>query len=233
MSCTGTGSIMSMSPDSSAATRVASDLMVWKTTSVRLCSGLPHQFGLGLKTVFTPGSWLAIMKGPVPLALSANGFSDVAVAGCACVAPFASAQHEVEMIYEMRERLEPLAIIESLGRIDEADLERIEEVQRRIEQNDDVEKFLDLDREFHMLTYSGCHLDTLMSMVTRLWNATQHYRRAYVALGGRDRMWVVNVEHRLILDAMMRHDAVDAERYLGGHIRRTRIELRHHPGVFE
>ena len=32
-SCTGTGSIMSMSPDSSAATRVASDLMVWKITS--------------------------------------------------------------------------------------------------------------------------------------------------------------------------------------------------------
>ena len=142
-------------------------------------------------------------------------------------------QHEVEMIYEMRERLEPLALVESLGHLDEADLERLDEVQRRIEQNDDVEKFLDLDREFHMLTYSACHLDTLMSMVTRLWNATQHYRRAYVALGGRDRMWVVNVEHRLILDAMMRHDAVDAERYLGGHIRRTRIELGHHPGVFE
>lgn len=142
-------------------------------------------------------------------------------------------QHEVEVIYEMRERLEPLAITESLGRLAEPDLERIEEVQRRIEQNDDVEKFLDLDREFHMLTYSGCHLDTLMSMVTRLWNATQHYRRAYVALGGRDRMWVVNVEHRLILDALARHDAVDAERYLGGHIRRTRIALGEHPGVFE
>lgn len=142
-------------------------------------------------------------------------------------------QHEVEVIYEMRERLEPLAISESLGRLAEADLERIEAVQQRIEHNDDVEKFLDLDREFHMLTYGGCHLDTLMSMVTRLWNATQHYRRAYVALGGRDRMWVVNVEHRLILDALVRHDAVDAERYLGGHIRRTRIALGDHPGVFE
>ncbi len=51
MSWTGTGSIMSISPESSAATRVASDLIVWKITSVRLCSGLPHQFGLGLKTV--------------------------------------------------------------------------------------------------------------------------------------------------------------------------------------
>ncbi len=42
-----------------------------KITSVRLCSGLPHQPGLGLNTVFTPGWWLSILKGPVPLALSA------------------------------------------------------------------------------------------------------------------------------------------------------------------
>ena len=44
-------------------------------------------------------------------------------------------------------------------------------------------------------------------MVTRLWNSTQHYRRAFVALGGRSRMWVVNAEHRLILDAVVRRDA--------------------------
>ena len=36
-----------------------------------------------------------------------------------------------------------------------------------------------------------------------------------------------------MLDAIERRDAVDAERYLGGHIRRTRIELGQHPGVFE
>ena len=100
MSCTGTGSIMSMSPESSAATRVASDLMVWKITSVRLCSGLPHQFGLGLNTVFTPGSWLTIVKGPVPLALSANGLSEVADADWACVAPFAS-DHFLEKMYQV------------------------------------------------------------------------------------------------------------------------------------
>ena len=142
-------------------------------------------------------------------------------------------QHEVEVIYRMRERLEPLALTESLGTLDESDHERLEEVQQRIEENDDVEKFLDLDREFHMLTYSGCTIDPLTSMVTRLWNSTQHYRRAYVALGGRNRMWVVNSEHRLILDAVVRRDELDAERYLAGHIRRTRIELGHHPGVFE
>jgi DNA-binding GntR family transcriptional regulator len=140
--------------------------------------------------------------------------------------------HEVDVIYRMRERLEPLAIAESLPRLTEDDHARLEGVQRQIEENTDLDRFLDLDREFHLGTYSGCHIDPLNAMVTRLWNSTQHYRRAYVALGGPGRMWVVNAEHRLILDAVVRRDAVDAERLLEGHIRRTRIELGHHPSVF-
>lgn len=141
--------------------------------------------------------------------------------------------HEVDVIYQMRERLEPLALIESLPLLTSEEHERLDDVQSRIEANTDVERFLDLDREFHMLTYSGCSLDPLNSMVTRLWNSTQHYRRMFVQMGGRSRMWVVNAEHRLILDAVVRRDAPDAERFLQGHIRRTRIELSHHPGVFE
>ncbi|KRF05883.1 GntR family transcriptional regulator [Nocardioides sp. Soil777] len=140
--------------------------------------------------------------------------------------------HEVDVVYRMRERLEPLALAESMPQLGPDEHARLEEVQQRIEDNEDLEKFLDLDREFHMLTYSGCHIDPLMSNVTRLWNSTQHYRRAFVALGGRSRMWVVNSEHRLILDAVVRRDADDGERFLGGHIRRTRIELSHHPEVF-
>jgi DNA-binding GntR family transcriptional regulator len=140
--------------------------------------------------------------------------------------------HEVDVIYRMREKLEPLALAESVPLLDEGELALLDDVQRRIEENDEIEKFLDLDREFHLLTYSACPIDPLNSMVTRLWNSTQHYRRAFVALGGRDRMWVVNAEHRLILDAIARRDVTDAERFVEGHIRRTRIELGHHPEVF-
>lgn len=147
----------------------------------------------------------------------------------------ALSQHEVDVIYRMRERLEPLALVESLPLLGEAEHERLEEVQAQIERDcvdGNLEKFLDLDREFHMLTYSGCHIDPLMANVTRLWNCTQHYRRSYVAMGGSSRMWIVNSEHRLILDAVVRRDASDAERFLEGHIRRTRIELGRHPEVF-
>jgi DNA-binding GntR family transcriptional regulator len=141
--------------------------------------------------------------------------------------------HELDVIYRMRERLEPLALAESVPRLDQADLDRLEDLQRQIEHNTDLDRFLELDRAFHLGTYSGCDIDPLNAMVTRLWNSTQHYRRAYVALGGQDRMWVVNSEHRLLLDAVVRRDLPDAERFLEGHIRRTRIELGHHPAVFE
>jgi len=139
--------------------------------------------------------------------------------------------HEVDVIYQMRERLEPLALSESIPNLTEDDVRRLDHLQSQIETNSDVGRFLELDREFHLLTYSGCHIDQLTAMVTRLWNSTQHYRRAYVSSSGPGRMWVINAEHRLLLDAIERHDATDAERYLGGHIRRTRVELARHPEV--
>ena len=49
---------------------------------------------------------------------------------------------------------------------------------------------------------------------------------------GPHRQWIVNAEHRLLVDAMQRFDAKDGERYLVGHIRRTRKELAAHPELF-
>jgi DNA-binding GntR family transcriptional regulator len=141
-------------------------------------------------------------------------------------------RHEVDVVYQMRERLEPLALAESMPHLTQDVLDRLEEVQRQIESDTDLSGFLALDREFHLLTYTGCAIDELTGMVTRLWNTTQHYRRAFVSLSGPERMWVVNAEHRLLLDAVQRRDTTDAERYLTGHIRRTRIELGKHPEVF-
>ena len=140
--------------------------------------------------------------------------------------------HEVDVMYRMREQLEPLALAESLPELDDSDLYELARIQDEIEADTDVDDFLDLDRQFHLLTYSGCQIEQLNTSVHRLWNSTQHYRRAYVQLSGPGRMWVVNAEHRLILDAVARRDEIDAGRFLTGHIRRTRIELGHHPEVF-
>lgn len=141
-------------------------------------------------------------------------------------------EREVDVLYRMRERIEPLALIESMPHLGESDLQRIESIQTEIEQGVDVASFLAMDREFHMATYSGCGTDQLLASVTRLWNSTQHYRRAFMTINGPGRQWIVNAEHRLLLDALVRQDAEDAERYLVGHIRRTRMELTRHPEIF-
>jgi DNA-binding GntR family transcriptional regulator len=140
--------------------------------------------------------------------------------------------HEVDVMYRMREQLEPIALTESLPELDDSDLQELLAIQDEIESDDDVNYFLELDRKFHLLTYAGCKIEPLNATVYRLWNATQHYRRAFVQISGPARMWVVNAEHRLLIDAIFRRDEVDAGRFLSGHIRRTRIELGHHPEVF-
>ena len=68
-----------------------------------------------------------------------------------------------------------------------------------------------------------------------MWNTTQHYRREFtklaaVAGAGMD---VTHLEHRLLLDCIGRRDAVDAERVLVTHIRRTRLALERHPEIFD
>jgi DNA-binding GntR family transcriptional regulator len=141
--------------------------------------------------------------------------------------------HEVDVIYRMRERLEPLALEESLPHLDAAALARLGGLQDEIEAGVDIGRFLELDREFHLGTYAGCPIEQLTATVVRLWNSTQHHRRVFMRLTGPGRMWVVNAEHRLLLDAVGRRDQVDAGRFLAGHIRRTRIELSRHPAVFE
>jgi DNA-binding GntR family transcriptional regulator len=140
--------------------------------------------------------------------------------------------HEVDVIYQMREQLEQLALAESIPHLTAADVAGLELIQQEIEGNDDVVTFLDLDRRFHLASYSGCRIDQLTGTVERLWNSTAHHRREFVTLTGPGRRWVINAEHRLLLDAIARRDVVDAERFLAGHIRRTRIELGKHPEIF-
>jgi len=138
----------------------------------------------------------------------------------------------LDVVYQMRERLEPLALAVSMPALGQAKIRQLSEIQDRIEEKFDVARFLDLDREFHLLSYSECRVDPLSAMVMRMWNSTQAYRRAFVSISGPERLWVINAEHRLLIDSIERGDVPDAERHLSGHIRRTRIELARHPDLF-
>ena len=89
-----------------------------------------------------------------------------------------------------------------------------------------------LDRQLHWLTYRRSDPGELRTIIGRLWDTTQHYRRAFSHLTLGVRGWVINAEHRLLIQSLHDGDADEAERILELHIRRTRVELRSHPEVF-
>jgi DNA-binding GntR family transcriptional regulator len=139
---------------------------------------------------------------------------------------------DCQLSYRIRERVEPLLLAESAAGLTDADLDELDDLRTLIEQTDDVEQFLELDRRLHWATYRHHAADDLAAIVARLWDTTQHYRRAFTRLNLARRSWVINAEHRLLIEALRDRDTPLAEQILSQHIRRTREELSHHPEVF-
>ncbi|CUR55509.1 Transcriptional regulator, GntR family [metagenome] len=211
-----------------------------RVSSQRIASALREQI---LSGQVTPGTWLrqdeiAMRLGTSRLPVR-EALRILELEGLAETLPNRGSRvpsldlEEVNTYYRMRERLEPLTLAESLAWITDDQVDLMEEIQERIEAAEGgVDGFLALDRDFHMASYAACPSEPLLATTVRLWNATQHYRRAFMQLAGTHRLEIVNAEHRLILDAVRRRDPEDAERFITGHIRRTRVELTSHPELF-
>lgn len=141
---------------------------------------------------------------------------------------------ECQAVYKIRERVEPLALSESIPNLGDDDIAELDRIHTRIiETGDDIAQFLTLDREFHLLTYRGCAIPQLTAMVHRFWDSTQHYRRAFMRLADPSQTWIVHAEHGLLVEAIRSRDLTEAEHILTGHIRRTRMQLARHPELFE
>jgi DNA-binding GntR family transcriptional regulator len=153
-------------------------------------------------------------------------------------------QAECDEAYLVRERLEPLVLRLSMPRLGEAEAGRLARLAAQMEAAPGVDAFLRADREFHLTSYAGAAGGEAWQVICRLWNITHHYRREFTKLAARagdgagdaqpgaPGLGVTHLEHRLLLDAIRRGDADDAERALVTHIRRTRLELARHPGIF-
>jgi len=139
---------------------------------------------------------------------------------------------ECEEVYQARERLEPLLIRYSLPSLSARDLHELDALAQQMTETDDVAEFLRLDRAFHMLSYSGAETLMLNDLVSRLWNTTQPYRRAYTLLIDDHSQRIVHDEHHLLVTALREGDLESAERTVENHIRRTRRLLAAHPEIF-
>ncbi|HVA22754.1 MAG TPA: GntR family transcriptional regulator [Candidatus Micrarchaeia archaeon] len=143
---------------------------------------------------------------------------------------------ELDELYRIREQLDPLAVTLSLPRLSAEDCLAL---RRRVEAMEDLSGRDELDGrlhwlvedvQFHLATYAGSNAPTLLRIVQTLLNRAQPYRRALIVL--LPDLQTQNAEHRLLLDAIERHDAASAAQMLEVHIRRTRLTLSSRREVF-
>ena len=139
---------------------------------------------------------------------------------------------ECSEVYQTRERLEPLLLRYSAETLNAEVLNSLEALAHKMESSSDSEEFLELDREFHLSMYQGASTLMLRELVTRLWNTTQPYRRAYTQLVGTDNRRIFHAEHHMMVTALRDGDLDLAEQVLSMHIRRTRLHLERHPEIF-
>lgn len=140
---------------------------------------------------------------------------------------------ECEEVYQIRERVEPLLMGMSIPGLDDEAIGSMRRLLEAMRETDSIEEFLRLDRDFHSLSYSGARTGVLGEFVSRLWNTTQHYRRAFSQIFGVHTNRAVHLEHELLVLAIERGDVDEAERIVGAHIRRTRLSLIQHPEIFQ
>lgn len=144
---------------------------------------------------------------------------------------------EFQKSYHLRAVIEPLALAESLPKLSEEQIDAIVDLTERIRETTtgpvDLAAFLDLDREFHLLTYSGVTFRPLSEMIDRLWNMTQHYRRTYVSRLDPSNFENTHADHLIIADALRRRDAESAADAIRIHIRRTSLTLERSAGEYE
>jgi DNA-binding GntR family transcriptional regulator len=139
---------------------------------------------------------------------------------------------ECSEVYQTRERLEPLLLRYNAEAITHEHIQQFDSLAKRMESAGNIEEFLELDRQFHLGMYQGVHTHLLGELVTRLWNTTQPYRRAYTQLVDLNNRSIVHSEHHMIVTALRDGDLDLAEQVLAIHIRRTRLHLERHPEVF-
>src|SRR5208337_327015 len=130
-------------------------------------------------------------------------------------------------VYKIREVVEPLAIFESVPNLTDADIDSMDETVREMEQAMTLEEYIQLDRAFHLRTYSRARMPQLLAMVERFWNSTQHFRRQLVKeTFAKDGLPFSDPQHLQLMDAIRGRDAEGARSIVHLHIRRTRLLIQ-------
>ncbi len=132
---------------------------------------------------------------------------------------------EARHLFEVRERMDPLAAALAAGRRTEADIKAITEAGEQLTPLADAGDFeaMDAHRAFHRAIYHASHNELLIGLLEGLWDKADRYRQ--VGLMARDDSEVdrqrVQREHQDIAAAVIEGDAAAAEFHMLQHVQRS------------
>ena len=129
---------------------------------------------------------------------------------------------EARSLFEVRQRLDPLAVRLAAERRSEADSARIRAAATSLEPLDAGSGLdaLDAHRAFHAALYRASHNDLLISLLDGLWDKADRYRRATLETredSPADRARVQQ-EHQAMMDAVLDGDPDAAEEHMRRHV---------------
>jgi DNA-binding GntR family transcriptional regulator len=138
------------------------------------------------------------------------------------VVAVASIDELIEM-YEIRESLEGLAIEKAVPNLTADDLRLLGNLTKQMEQSADELDWVDLNMQFHMQMYKASERPRLCSMVERLRDTMSLYLEdLYTSTSLRKEALQ---DHRRILKACRRGDAIGAREALVSHLSHTKTLL--------
>jgi len=125
---------------------------------------------------------------------------------------------DVADVFEIRSALEGLAAGLAAERITEDELEQMERVlfYRANEGEMDLEQIVKSDTDFHALVYSASRNERLIQILANLREQIQRFRATSLAVPGRNKLALE--EHRMIVEALRRHDGEEAQALAMAHI---------------
>jgi DNA-binding GntR family transcriptional regulator len=127
---------------------------------------------------------------------------------------------EVIEVYEIRRTLEPLAVRKAAQRITAEEIAAAEALQNRMDNEEDLATWAELNLRFHSLIERAAGSPRLQSIVKSLQDASAIYVAHCLTLDRR-RLTAGNREHRSLLTALRRHDADRAAQVLVAHLDAT------------
>jgi DNA-binding GntR family transcriptional regulator len=136
-------------------------------------------------------------------------------------------------LYRIRELVEPMVLAESVPRLPEARIDQLADLVEELAAEREQGILVELDRRFHLGCFEGADMPRALRLIEGFWNSTQQYRRVFYGFMSEGYLDLVNADHRLMIDAIRRRDAVEASERLHLHIRRTRVTLVDHAELFD